>query len=284
MSLRAKRNGLIEPSSKNKVLDHKVEEVIIGNKRFTITTYIYDWFIDIFIGNQTIYCIRATVPKRKDGMIKNSAFIDKVRWEAECSNPFERGKDTTTIFKLLMTYIKKNYPDVHYAEFNDASNRKCDNGGWVNLAAMKLFTDGKTWYEDHFNAKIDEHSEVMYRTMIANANRTKQGMTWDQAKLEMPWTEIGIPEQELKEHYEGTETWTEWFKWIRTTIGDSAFCVWLSKFGWFEQFLRSVLKCNIMYYIFKVNVNDFDLPYNIMKGGRRKEGTQKRRRAKVLLQ
>jgi len=277
MSLRAKRNGLIEPSSKNKVVSHKVEDVFVGNKRFTITTYVYDWSIDIFIGNKTIYCIRANIPKRKDGMIKNSAFIDKVRWEAECSNPFVRGQDTVTIFQLLITYIKNNYPDVQYAEFNDASNRTCDNGGWVNLAAMKLFTDGKTWYEDHFNAKIDEHSEIMYRTMIANANRTKQDMTWEQAKMEMPWAIVGIPEEDLRLQYEKVGTWTEWFKWIRTTIGDSAFCIWLSHHGWFDQFLRSVLKCSIMYYIFKVNVNDFNILYNVMEGGK---GTRKKRRVR----
>uniref|UniRef100_A0A6C0AR72 Uncharacterized protein n=1 Tax=viral metagenome TaxID=1070528 RepID=A0A6C0AR72_9ZZZZ len=277
MSRRLKRNGLIEPSPKNTVLDHKIEDVIVENKRMTITTYVYEWSIDIFIGSQTIYCAYAHLSKMAKGAIYHRAFLHKIRWDEECSEPFQHGKDTAMIFNLIMTYIKKNYPAVTIVEFNDVSNRKCDNGAYVNLAAMKLFTDGQTWYESHFKAKINDQSESMYRSMLASANLTKQHMSWDTAKNTMPWSILEIDEEELKEKYNSASTWTEWFKWIRTTIGDSAFCIWLSNKGWFDEFQRSVLRFNIMSFIFQVNVADFDLHYNIKKGGKRKVGTQKKR-------
>lgn len=282
MSRKAKRNGLIESSSKNTLLSHTIQDIFIGEKRMTITSYTYEWSIDIFIGNQTIYCAKAHLSKRQDGVIKNIVFIDKIRWEKECSysEDFERGKDTTMIFKLIISYIKDHYPSVQYAEFNDVSNRRCDNGGSVNLAAMKLFTDGKTWYESHFNAKIDDRFKDVYYKIISDANDTQQHMTWDNAKKEMPWESIDIPEEQLREKYEQSTSWREWLKWIRTEKGDSAFCIWLSHKGWFDEFLRSVLKFNIMNYIFTVDVSNKELHifYQLKKGGRRRETTQKKRR------
>jgi len=283
MSRRTKRNGQIEPSPVHKLVDHVVENVFAGDKQMTLTVYTYDWSIDMFIGSKSIYCAKAHLSKRSDGVVKNTVFIDKIRWDAECSYDaeFERGKDTTMIFKLIISYINDHYPTVQYAEFNDVSNRRCDNGGWVNLAAMKLFTDGQTWYESHFGATIDQRFKEVYHTIVADANHTKKAMTWEDAKKEMPWNMLDIAEDTLKEKYETTEIWREWFKWIRAKKGDSAFCIWLSYKGWFDEFLRSVLKFNIMNYIFTVDISNekLHIPYQLKKGGsRRRDITQKKRR------
>ena len=278
MSRYAKRNGLIESTGTRQVMGHKVEGVLAGGKRMTITTFVYEWSIDIFIGTKSTYCVRAHLSKQADGTVDPSAFIDRVRWDAECSydSPFERGKDTTMIFNLIITYIKDHYPDVQNVEFNDVSNRKCDNGGSVNLAAMKLFTDGETWYESHVKAKIDPRFETLYRTILADANRTKQNMSWEDAKRRVPWSAAGIAEEELKEQYETTDTWREWLRWIRTKKGDSAFCNWLSYSGWFDEFLRSVLKFNIMQFIYTIDINAIRMPYKLNGGG---HTTRKRARS-----
>lgn len=284
MSRRAKPVGLIEPSPSKQLLRKTVQEIISEGKRMILTTYEYERGMDIFIGNHNIYCARVELFRNREGEWTDYANLDKIRWDAECSldAAFEQGKDTTMLFRLIVSYIYKTFDGkIKTVRFNDASNRRCDNGATVSLSAMKMFTDGNTWYESHVGATIVKEDEAAYRHQISLANDTKQGMTWGMAKKEIEWEAAGIPEDELKKQYEQYETWTPWFKWIRNEIGPSAFCIWLGYKGWFNTFLASVLRFDIMRFHFMVETASYHQEYT-MKGGKRRN-TRKRSKG-VLLQ
>lgn len=281
MSRRAKRVGTIEPSFSS-YLQKTVEDVISGGKRMSLTIFYHERQADIFIGNQQIYCAYAQVYYKTNGEIIETADLHKIRWDSECSydEPFQHGKDTTMIFNLIITIIKDKFPDVKHVRFNDASSRQCDdNMGTMNLGMMKLFTDGETWYESHFKAYIDPSCEKLYHMKIKQANESKNQMTWEQAKQYMNYSHPKITESEFKEKYESTETWREWLKWVRNKLKDSDFCKWLTNHGWFDVFIRSVLRFDILNYHFLVNTHSFHQPYTIKKSGGRREGTRKKRRA-----
>lgn len=276
---RAKRIGTIEPSS-NSYRQKTVEDIISDGKLMTLTMFYYPRKTDIFIGNQQIYCAYAQVYHTDDGIAREMADLHKIRWDSECSydEPFKQGEDTAMLFSLLITLIKDRFPTVKVVSFNDASSRKCDNNmGTMNLGVMKLFTDGKTWYEQHFKAYIDPNNKTAYENKMKESNDTKRQMTWEEAKRNIEWNASGIAESELKQKYEETTTWRQWLRWIRTTLKDSAFCIWLTKNDWFDIFVRSVLRFDIMNYRFLVDTTHFNQQYTIKKIGGRREGTRKKR-------
>lgn len=275
---RAKRIGTIEPSS-NSYRQKTVEDIIADEKRMTLTMFYHDRQTDIFIGNQQTYCAYAQIYYKNNRDIIETADLHKIRWDSECSydEPFKQGKDTAMIFRLIITLIKDRFPEVKYVRFNDASSRQCDDGmGTMNLGMMKLFTDGETWYEQHFKAYIDPSCKDIYQLKIKEANESKNRYSWEQAKqyIELP----AITESELKQKYEETSTWREWLKWVRVRLGDSYFCKWLTKRGWFDIFIRSVLRFDILNYHYIVNTISFNQSYSTRKTGGRKEGTRKKKR------
>ena len=79
----------------------------------------------------------------------------------------------------MITYIKNRYPEVKLISFTDLSERKCDNGVNVSLAAMKYLTDGQTWYEHRFKAKIHPLNEINYNVMKERIDKLKKETSWD---------------------------------------------------------------------------------------------------------
>jgi hypothetical protein len=272
---KAKRPGLIEqPRDVLSVTRKKIMvESIIHNKPrklYTIIT-IFDCkqSITINIGSAHIYSIDCTLMKNAVTGICETGTLTKARWDNECSldEPFKKGDDSIIIIKFLLTYINDNYPMVTHLLFTDMSTKECDNGGSVNLAGMKILTDGKTWYESHFNIIMDEKFNTLYIAMKNEANAKKTAMTFETFMGYVPMNPIPINDMKLQ--YETSKTWIDFFSSIRNIIGVSQYCIWLSKNGWFDQFIRVVLKVNTMSLEFMFKPEKYDITYRTTNGGSR---------------
>ena len=143
---------------------------------------------------------------------------------------------------------------------------------------MKLFTEGKTWYESHLHATLDPGSEVKYNIMMDYVKEQKKGMSWNEFVnyTKNNQTLLGI--DRIKETYESSETWQEFFIYVRDQLGMSAFCICLSKDGWFDTLIQGRLDFNLMGIRYMINPSSYDTEYTLapMTGGkRRSKGVQR---------
>jgi hypothetical protein len=270
---RIKRQGLIEPprdiikTTREKV----IVEAMIGNtirkKVMIITTYETINTITIYIGNRDIYCIDVQLLKDTDTNTVKTGYLTKARWDAICSieEPFSNGTDTIIMIKLLVSYIKDNYPNVSELLFNDMSTKTCDDGNSVSLSAMKIFTDGKTWYESHFDITIDSHNKYIYDKMKETINLKKDEISFDKFAMYSNINSLDISNSELKDLYNNSKTWQIFFSKIRDLIGISKLCIWLSKNNWFDIFLNTILKINISTIQFILKIKKYnEISYKII--------------------
>jgi hypothetical protein len=281
MSLRvSKRQGTIAPPYD--VLRTVQQHVTVGNKTMVITEFHKKRPITIYIGSAKVYCVDITLYKDDDGICRPRGDLNNIRWDGACSinHPFEKGTDTIMIFKLAMTYIHRTYPTVTELSFTDMSTRQCDNGESVSLSAMKLFTEGKTWYESHLHTRIDPRSEAQYNAMMAYTTEQKKEMSWNELVDYIPRHSTILNIDRIKEVYQSSKTWQEFFLYVRSQLGMSAFCICLSKDGWFDEFILKRLNFNLMGIHYTIDPSLYDTDYTLepMTGGkakRRSKGVQR---------
>lgn len=250
---RAKRIGLIEnPRDLIKTTKHKITIVSKNNKNskkiFIITIFECKTSITIYIGSSNIYCVDCQLLKNINTGIPYTGILTKARWDTECSidNYFKKGNDSILIIKLLLSYIKNNYPTVNDIIFTDMSTKECDDKSSVNLASMKVFTDGKTWYETHFDVKMGEIYKELYDKMKIQANKIKSELHFDNFMGYAIIDKLGIEKEELKKIYNEATTWQDFFSQIRDKIGVSKYCIWLGTGNWFDNFVCTTLKFNTL--------------------------------------
>jgi len=271
-SRRVKRQGTIEVP--RGTIKTEQSHVIANKKHMIITEFHTQDGVTIYIGSETIYCIDVLLRKIEGSdVFEPIGLLSKIRWDGECSlnDPFEKGSDTIMIFQLIISYLRNKYPDVKVLQFTDLSTRACDNGASVSLAAMKLFTDGKTWYEDRFEACIDPLYEEIYNKMKSHADTIKKTMSWDVFSTYLKNDEKIIDNGTVQTFYEETTTWQDFFSKIRDTVDKSKFCIWLSTRDWFDSFLMRQLNFNIMGVHFIINIPEFKhtIEYELTtKGGK----------------
>lgn len=279
---KAKRQGLIEPprdaisTKKEKIIFDGTIEKKYSKKTMIITTYETINTIIIYIGSYDIYCIDVQLLKDNTSHTSNIGYLTKARWDSICSldEPFGKGVDTIIMIRALIMYINDHYPNVKYLLFNDKSTKTCDDGNSVSLAAMKFLTDGKTWYEDHFDISIDEFNKSIYEKIKKNIIVIKKDLSFDKFSMYSNIKLLDIPNDELKELYNNNNNWQDFFSYIRDKIGISKLCIWLSKNNWLDIFLNTILKMNLASIQFMLNIKQYDNTsykiINTMNGGYRK--------------
>jgi hypothetical protein len=162
------------------------------------------------------------------------------------------------MIKTLINYIKNTYPNVTALTFNDMSTKTCDDGSSVSLAAMKLFTDGETWYETHFDISLDTYNKSLYETIKKTINEKKRELSFDKFSIYSNIASLPIQNDKLRTIYEESDTWQKFFSEIRNIVGISKLCIWLSKNNWFDIFLHTILKVNIASILFMLDIKQYD--------------------------
>lgn len=280
MSLRSmcKVNGTFD--APRSTIQTKREVVTVGNRTMIITTFTTPYTIHIYIGNRTIYCMDIQLGKSADNVVSPMGTINKIRWDNTCSldHEFGHGSDTERLFQLAMTYLRDHYAAVEHVEFMDTSSKRCDNGASVSLAGMKLFTGGRTWYANHFQAVVSPSHQTAYQTMMDKSNAIKQEMSWAQFQQHAPCHLMdNMKMDELERLYEASSTWQDFFSGVRDRIGISGLCIWFSKKGWFDAFLHH-LRFHLISIPFLVQPHQFRIEYTItdttttdQAGGKRRQ-------------
>jgi len=263
---RVKKEGSIPEGSYQKHIN-------VGQKRMILSIKTdEDGSITIYIGNREIYCIEAQLIKEDTGLFSEQGYLNKIRWDSLCSldNEFKKGDDTIMIMKLLLTYIHDKHPEVKRMRFTDLSTKECDNGSKVNLAAMKYLTVGKTWYEDKFGAYLDEEGKVYFRTKEEKLHSLKQ-TSWDDLTSRFDIGKyMSIDRERLREMYESSSTWQEFFLSIQKEVGIANFCIQISP--WFDKFTKAFLNLNYLSLVYILPVKSYlsYKNYDITRGGTRR--------------
>lgn len=275
---RAKRPGTIEPP--RWTINTSIEKIIVNTaikgrpyiKTMIITSYESENSLTIYIGDSNFYCIYCQLLKNKESGIYHTGLLTKAPWDISCSpdKPFEKGIDSIIIIKLVLTYINDKYPDVKELLFTDLSTKDYDDGSSVSLVGMKVFTDGKTWYESHFDVKMDDLHKNLYTGMMDNATEKKSKMSFNKFIGYCDINQLNIPLDELEIQYKSSATWQEFLSFIHDKIGLSKYYSWLSKNNWFDNFVHLVLKFQSLGLQFIFEPKQYDITYNITKniGGR----------------
>ena len=270
-SRRPKLEGLIEAPSGT--IDTTRYKISTGGKIMILTVFEELNSLTFYLGGYKVYCVDAQIVKLTPTVFLDEGYLSKVRYDTQCSTLrvenekeaiFEKGKDTSMILRLMMTYIKNTYPQVKTLTFTDLSTKKCDNGASISLSAMKLFIDGRSWYEDHFGAKIIPKMEQVYRSIIDDANEKKRQLKWsDFYEYFIINTTPPMETKKIESFYNESQTWQEFFKKIRDDIGVSALCIWFSQNYWFEKAFLKYVKFNLLNFSFLLTIADFSQEYTI---------------------
>lgn len=275
---KAKYIGTIEPPQDviNMVREKVIVESTVQGKphksKFIITTYVCEKSIIIYIGSYDIYCINVRLLKNRVTHTYNMGIMTKAIWDIACSidEPFEKcASDIIIIIKLMLSYINDKYPHVVQILFTDMSTIECDNNEPVNLSAMNIFTEGKTWYESYFDVSIDEMIVPLNKIILNDADKRKSEMTFDNFigfVAPNDYLPIPITKDELRELYDNTTTWQEFFYPIYKLVGFYKFGVWLGVTNWFNLFIKFILNAStIMYQQLIFTPKQYDINYTITK-------------------
>jgi hypothetical protein len=252
---------------------HTIQQrVTVGNKTMTITEYHTKWNITIYIGSPTIYCIDITISKDIGYTYHSRGILNNIRWDGECqfADPFEQGTDTFMMIHVIMTYLHRFYPAIKELTYTDLSSKEYEQRTVLGLCALKLFTEGPSWYETRIPMRMDPSFDDTYRIIMDRTDRQKRGMPWKEFIFCTGYhpTILGI--DRIQETYESCQTWQEFFRYIRSQLDTDTLIACLSSESWFDEFILKRMQFQVRGVQFLFNPSSYDIEYTLepMEGGK----------------
>jgi hypothetical protein len=256
----------------------------VGTETFLLVVHENNNYINLYSGGFKKYCIYIQIVKEGSQMSNyfdpSIGNLSRLDYNKECNlnNALIKGDGTKMLVYVLTSYIRTHYPYVKALKFTDTSTIVCDNGTTVSLAEMSYLLHGKTWYERTFNAYLDEKSKPIFDVEDARLQHAKTYISWDLFCQDLNNNPVCKPEWESI--YNASTTWHDYFKGIRTQIGENAFCD-IFPTTWFNSFISrySDLRIYGLGYMLPIQQNNVEYtvePYSAV-GGRRKK-TKKAKR------
>jgi hypothetical protein len=257
--------------------------------QFLITTHKSDKTINVYIGGPHAYCIQGQINRKTKIKSDNNrmddlfpphvAHIHNVYNDNICAanRRFKRGSDTRNIFHLMLTLIKRFAPYVSEIRFTDKSTRECDNGIHVNLAVMHYLQDGRTWYETHFNAKMNPRD----KDELQKAEETLEShkISWEILNDHFITTnQLPLSESEMEELYNSAKSTLAFFRALYKEIGIAQFCVFISP--WIHLLMdKPYFPFSFHTAKFSINASEIvEMPFEFVVNGGGKQTRKRRRR------
>jgi len=268
---------IVEPKRGTKVSYHTLK-VGSGAKSLKLTIHETADTVTLYIGGHDVYCIDFLFykPDSPYGRIFDVSlgYLSHVYYDMQCSleHNFRKGLDTHMIMKLLITYIKANYPHIRGIKLKDASYKTCDNDQHILLSEMSYLTTGRTWYEKNFNAYINPTDKAKFDAAVREFDTHKESISWEmfQSFIKGPLPEP-ISEDALKTAYETSATWIIFFTKLRDMVGVSQFCIFAAP--WLHSFVMAIMRFDFTSVEYIIPVDDtHKINYtreNYKRGGRR---------------
>jgi hypothetical protein len=201
------------------------------------------FMVTINVGGQFESCVNITVKYDETGRAID-AKIPQIYSEPECDlvNVLEQG-GAPTMIKASLQFIHTIIPEIKTFTFSDMSKVDCKKeeqiGGLprrlimpMPLNVLYIALNGKTWYEQHFNARLNNkelHSTYRKAIKFLYSPVAKKSLTWDQMRwnFEIVNDYVDI----LGKLYDDSRTFNEFFNAIPKDIQCKAL------FGWLEPFI-----------------------------------------------
>jgi hypothetical protein len=221
----------------------KYVNIQYGNHIFQITekTSVYHdeiLYTTLQIGEYSQYCINVFINYKNT--IPSSARMTDYVYDEEIV-----GENVLqNMIRILLAYIKENYPTITEIEYNDMSSVDCDTDveHTTYLKPLALYNlsiayNGQTWYEHYFGARQkNKEKQTKYRDCV-------QIIFHDKASKSIKFNEFIqialVPSylwDELIEYYRSAETYSDFFH----SIPESERCRLLRP--WIDVFMRHYLE------------------------------------------
>lgn len=255
-----------------------VQTLKVSEKKiFKLTVHTNADCITFFIGGRDKYCIEIQIyppySKFKDFFDITNGTLSQIYYHEWCSlqGEYVRKADTLLILRLAFSLIHNIAPYVETISFKDTSEKEYSNGLFIQLSELYFITTGKTWYEENFNAILDNKFRINFENAMKQFQIVKETLPWDKFKLFVT-TKFPIEEKILIELYNSTTSWQEFFFIIKTKIGALEFCKFTSP--WLHTFLETFFKFSFSNAKYNIPIHNNDkinplqykiLPFN--KGG-----------------
>jgi hypothetical protein len=190
----------------------------VGKYKFRITdnTMLYDGQIyarNLKIGGEHTECVHISIKYVANKPV--SAYIPILSYDPDCSLeiPLDRGTGSIMMIQTILKYVRDEFPEIDYVQFDDMSSIDCGDTTRprpVPLYFFSLAFNGLTWYEKYFNARLlTNHST--YRDKVSLVFQSPKPSFVDFLRIANPPLEII---DELKPHYDKTNTYAEFFSSI----------------------------------------------------------------------
>lgn len=248
---------------------------VVNKRTMRMTIYESKTAVTIYLGGKNnLFCLELRIP-----LHESQGNLPHIDYDVTCSidNTFERGVDTNAMLHRILHYIGVKHSHITTLRFTDSSNRTCDNGQTIELSEMGYITNGKTWYERHFAAYMEEDDLPKFNKCNANFQALKQKWSWPVLKTEIDVRPLYqfMSEEELELLYVRTVTWQDFFGQIAKHIGISQFCIFAAP--WLHSFISNNMRYVFGFasYIMPVNVVSDTLTPYIVNAPSKRGGTRK---------
>jgi hypothetical protein len=220
-----------------------------GDYKFYLTIHKGKGSDTLSIGGRKGECVNISVNTPESPLVQrgyhklDTATIPILAWDTKCAvnKNLEKGSGTIAMIRLILSECVKRYSYIKYYTFKDNSLIPCDNGQKISLLHLTIIKYNKSWYEQHFNAYIEEPSyRKKYKDGITVLNDPLLKMSFEEFKNILPRLSKEFEIDLLKSHYEKTETYFLFFKSILDTEGKNRQCNLLV--GWIDIFLLYIFQ------------------------------------------
>jgi hypothetical protein len=165
----------------------------------------------------------------------------EIEYNKACNkdSTLQSGQGTRDMIYLAMNVVQTLCPWVTSFSLRDASARMCQsNGPEINLSDMYIALYGKTWYENHFKAKIQNYDTYeLYRKLL----KKLKSKTF---KIASPYERFSRAfnlnfTEDIIIIYNKSLTFKEFFEKLNNTIPKEDLCLLLQ--SWITKFIRDLI-------------------------------------------
>ena len=200
------------------------------------------------IGGRKGECVNISVNTSESPLVQrgyhklDTATIPILAWDTKCA--VNKNLGTISMIRIILSESVKRYPYIKHYTFKDNSLIPCDNGQKISLLHLTVIKCNKSWYEQHFNAYIQEPSyRKQYNDGITILNDPLLKVSFEEFKNIVPRLSKESEINLLKTHYEKADTYFLFFKSIfgpEGPEGKSRQCNLIV--GWIDIFLLYIFQ------------------------------------------
>ena len=150
---------------------------------------------------------------------------------------------TQNLIKSAIQVVCHEFPWVEKLRFQDSSSKKCGNKSEIiSLSDLIIATQGKTWYEKHYNDYLEDAKlNSYYHSYLFNMTKSPHAkLNWDL------FSTLVYSFQSNNLHkiiYKNSNTYLEFFNNLLLSFKNKDdFCYFIS--GWITQFTNNIILNN----------------------------------------